>query len=41
MNFGEGRKFTFHDLEVPLEEFGFGLLCEEFGHDPIVKSSLL
>lgn len=45
-----GRKFTFHDSEVPLEEGPsdllfllviFGLLCEEFGHDPTVNSSLL
>ena len=50
MNFGEGRKFTFHELEVPLEGssgllllvgFGFEILCEEFGHDPTVNSSLL
>lgn len=51
MNFGEGRKSTFHELEVPLEGpsgllllvgFGFEVLCDEFGHDdPTVNSSLL
>ena len=47
MNFGEGGKFTFHDLQVQSEGtsnfflLAFGLYWEEFVNDPTVDSSLL